>query len=123
MASGALCRHPGRGVGMNALVESHKVLVLDADALRRRRCVQILAGEGYWPLEAVSREELWWYFHWQHMSVGPLQPAGIEGLPADWLRLKLLFHGQSWLVVCGRPEGMRLVRERALAAGARELDQ
>ncbi len=44
---------------MNALVESHKVLVLDADALRRRRCVQILAGEGYWPLEAVSREELW----------------------------------------------------------------
>lgn len=69
----------------------------------------------------VSREELWWYFHWQHMAVGPLQPAALEGVPEDWLRLRLHFHKESSLVVCGRPGAIGRVRDKALAAGADEL--
>ena len=64
------------------------------------------------------RDELWWYFHWEHMRVGPAEPAGVEGLPEDWLRLKLVLHEDSHIVVCGRPDAIQRVREKALASGA-----
>jgi len=71
--------------------------------------------------DGAGRErELWWYFHWAHMRVGPVEPTRLEGLPEDWLRLKLLFHESSSMVVCGRPASILRVREKALASGAGE---
>ncbi len=62
--------------------------------------------------------ELWWYFHWDHMQVGALEPAALEGVPEDWLKLRLVFHGRSFIVVCGRPAVIRRTRDKALAGGA-----
>ncbi len=67
----------------------------------------------------VRREELWWYFHWQHMTVGAPKPADLPGIPGDWLRLRLTFHGESWLEICARPGAIMRVRDKALAAGAK----
>ena len=69
--------------------------------------------------DASSRiGELWWYFHWEHMQVTASEPAATEGVPEDWLKLRLIFHGRSFIVVCGRPAVIRRVREKALAGGA-----
>ncbi len=62
--------------------------------------------------------ELWWYFHWEHMQVGEIEPAATDGAPEDWLKLRLIFHGRSYIVVCGRPAVIRRVRDKALAGGA-----
>jgi len=70
---------------------------------------------------AAPMTELWWYFHWEHMQVGKLQPPDYPGVPKDWLSLRLVFHERSSMVVCGRPGGMRRLRDKALSAGAREL--
>lgn len=62
--------------------------------------------------------ELWWYFHWEHMQVTEPAPAATEGVPEDWLKLRLVFHGRSFMVVCGRPAAILRVREKALAGGS-----
>ncbi len=66
---------------------------------------------------AAVTDELWWYFHWEHITLSELQPP-IKGLPEDWLSLRLTFHGRSWIVVCGRPTSIRRLREKAIAGGA-----
>jgi len=62
--------------------------------------------------------DLYYYFHWEHMSVGELEPAAVEGLPEDWSRLRLQFHDASAMVICGSEETIRRVRDRAVAAGS-----
>ncbi len=62
--------------------------------------------------------ELWWYFHWEHMQVTEPAPAATEGVPEDWLKLRLVFHGRSFIVVCGRPAAILRVYEQALAGGS-----
>ncbi len=62
--------------------------------------------------------DLYYYFHWEHMMVGELEPADIDGLPDDWLRLRLQFHDSSSMVLCGSEAVLGRVRQRALSAGA-----
>jgi hypothetical protein len=62
--------------------------------------------------------DLYYYFHWDHMDVGAIEPAGIEGLPERWRRLRLRFHGTSSLVICGTEEAIKRVREKAISGGA-----
>ncbi|MFW5866449.1 MAG: hypothetical protein ACOCX2_01445 [Armatimonadota bacterium] len=62
--------------------------------------------------------DLYYYFHWEHMDVGELKPAEIEGLPQDWRTLRLRFHGASSLVVCGTEQAVQRIRERAISGGA-----
>jgi len=65
--------------------------------------------------------DLYYYFHWEHMNVGQLEPAAAPGLPEDWLRLRLQFHDTSAMVICGSEETMRRVRDRAVSAGSAPL--
>ncbi|MBD3292172.1 MAG: hypothetical protein GF393_04555 [Armatimonadia bacterium] len=66
--------------------------------------------------------DLYYYFHWQHMTVGDIEPAGIPGLPEDWKRLRLHFHDTSSLVICGGERTIRRVRDKAIAGGAATAD-
>ncbi|MCD6361114.1 MAG: hypothetical protein J7M38_09635, partial [Armatimonadetes bacterium] len=68
--------------------------------------------------KSTRSEDLWWYFHWEHMKVGELRSASLPDLPPDWLQLELRFHEHSHVTICGRPEAMRRLREKALSAGA-----
>ncbi|MGM0492728.1 MAG: hypothetical protein ACQER1_07275 [Armatimonadota bacterium] len=72
-----------------------------------------LTGEHSPPLA-----DLYYYFHWDHMDVGSIEPAEIEGLPKRWRRLRLRFHGTSSLVICGSEDAIRRVRQKAIAGGA-----
>ncbi len=65
--------------------------------------------------------DLYYYFHWEHMNVGQLEPAAVARLPEDWWSLRLQFHDTSAIVVCGSEETMRRVRDRAVSAGAAPL--
>lgn len=67
--------------------------------------------------------DLYYYFHWEHMDVGPIEPAEVEGLPENWRRLRLRFHGTSSLVICGTQQTVRRVREKAVARGAATVEQ
>lgn len=64
--------------------------------------------------------DLYHYFHWEHMSAGELEPAGIEGLPKSWKRLTLYFHEDASMTLCGTQRAMEKLRETALARGASE---
>ena len=67
--------------------------------------------------------DLYYYFHWQHMTVGELQPGAVPGLPGDWRQLRLQFHDTSSLVICGSEETVGRVREKAVAGGAATGDR
>jgi hypothetical protein len=62
--------------------------------------------------------DLYYYFHWDHMTVGSIEPVEVEGLPDDWRRLRLQFHDTSSLVLCGSQRAMQRVRDKAVAGGA-----
>lgn len=66
--------------------------------------------------------DLYYYFHWEHMTVGSVEPVGIEGLPDSWRRLRLQFHDTSSLVISGSEETLRRVREKAVAGGAATIE-
>ena len=67
--------------------------------------------------------DLYYYFHWEHMDVGQLEPANVQGLPKDWKRLRLRFHGTSSLVICGTETAVRRLREKAVSGGAATTEQ
>ena len=73
-------------------------------------------GEHSPPLADLS-----YYFHLQHMSVGAIEPAEVDGLPDAWRRLRLQFHDASSMIICGSVECLRSLRDHALAAGAAPL--
>lgn len=62
--------------------------------------------------------DLYYYFHWEHMTVGEIEPAGVDGLPRDWRRLRLQFHDTSSMVISGSEQAMRRIRDRAISRGA-----
>ncbi len=65
--------------------------------------------------------DLYYYFHWEHMSASELAPAKLQGVPTSWRRLRLVFHESSSIVLCGTPSAMRRLRSEALTAGATPL--
>ena len=65
--------------------------------------------------------DLYYYFHWAHMDVGEVIPAGVDGLPEDWHRLRLRFHGTSSMTICGSERVIERVRDKAVAGGAASL--
>ncbi len=62
--------------------------------------------------------DLFYYFHWEHMGVGEIKPAEVPGVPENWRCLRLVFHEQSSLTLCGTRRAIRRLREHALGAGA-----
>jgi hypothetical protein len=62
--------------------------------------------------------DLWWYFHWEHMQVSPVETAEVQGIPAGWRCLRLTFHAESSMVVCGPAENIERLREKAIGGGA-----
>lgn len=70
-------------------------------------------GEHSPPLADLS-----YYFHLQHMTVGGLEPAEVNGLPETWKQLRLQFHDASSMVISGSARRLGRLRDRALAAGA-----
>lgn len=127
---------PARGTHMVTRPRRVRVVILETHGpipVRADQALETILDEGKPALRQLVLEEyylrildegtlrigeLWWYFHWDHMQVGPLESAVIEGVPEDWLKLRLIFHSCSFIVVCGRPAVIRRVREKALAGGA-----
>lgn len=66
--------------------------------------------------------DLYYYFHWQHMTVSDLEQSNVPGLPEDWKRLRLRFHDTSSMVICGSEETIRRVRDKAVSSGAATTD-
>lgn len=62
--------------------------------------------------------DLWWYFHWEHMQVSPVDRAEVQGIPEGWRCLRLTFHEESSMVVCGPAENIERLREKAIGGGA-----
>jgi len=118
-----------------------RALILEADGPTPSRSSQSLASvlvgdkptvclfeldEHY--LRVISEQspplaDLYYYFHWEHMDVGPMEPANLAGLPEDWRRLRLRFHGASSLVICGSERTIRRIRDKAIAGGAALTDR
>ncbi|MGI5818395.1 MAG: hypothetical protein ACOX9R_09895 [Armatimonadota bacterium] len=72
---------------------------------------------------STAMGDLYYYFHWDHMTVGALEPARVSGLPEAWVRLRLQFHDTSSLVVCGSEDALSRIRHKALSAGAARAPQ
>jgi hypothetical protein len=66
-------------------------------------------------------DDLYYYFHWEHMSVGEPQPMMLGGFPESWQCLRLQFHDTSSLVVCTAAAAIERLRNKALDAGAAPL--
>ncbi|MGD9498396.1 MAG: hypothetical protein AB7Y46_19035 [Armatimonadota bacterium] len=62
--------------------------------------------------------DLYYYFHWEHMRVEGPSSAQVPRLPDSWLCVRLVFHEDSTLTLCGTPAALTRLREHALAAGA-----
>jgi NADH:ubiquinone oxidoreductase subunit K len=62
--------------------------------------------------------DLYYYFHWDHMTLGGIEMAAIEGLPEDWVRLRLQFHDTSTIVISGSKKAVDRVRRKAVSGGA-----
>ncbi len=75
-----------------------------------------VGGEDLSPLSDLHH-----YFHWEHMTIGELKPAGMEGLPESWRSLTLCFHQRATMKLCGTSRAMRRLRQTALSRGASKL--
>jgi hypothetical protein len=67
--------------------------------------------------------DLYYYFHWEHMDIGPVQPVEVPGLPENWRKLRIYVHGNSSLTLCGSEQTMRRVREKGIAGGAAPAEE
>lgn len=66
--------------------------------------------------------DLYYYFHWRHMRVEEAKEPCPPGLPESWRALRLVFHEDSALTLCGTEATVSRVREWALQAGAQAAD-
>ena len=57
--------------------------------------------------------DLWWYFHWEHMRVCEVDRAELPGVPEGWRCLRLTFHEESSMVVCGLARNIERLRQKA----------
>ena len=62
--------------------------------------------------------DLYYHFHWEHMQAGEVTPAQVPGVPESWRCLRLVFHEQSSLTLCGTRRAIRRLRDHAVGAGA-----
>ncbi|MGC9317310.1 MAG: hypothetical protein ACP5KN_04650 [Armatimonadota bacterium] len=63
--------------------------------------------------------DLYYYFHWEHMRVENSAHPCPEGLPESWRGLRLVFHEDSTLTLCGTEAAVSRLREWAVQAGAK----
>jgi len=68
---------------------------------------------------AAPLADLRYCFHWEHMTVGELRPPDQHGCPEGWRQVRLVFHEDSALTLCGTEAAMTRLRAHALARGAR----
>ena len=78
-------------------------------------------GENYLRIigeHSAPLADLYYHFHWEHMSVGEITPPQVPGVPESWRCLRLVFHERSSLTLCGTEKTIRRLRAHAVGAGA-----